>query len=573
MRRRSLVSALIMAVCAAFVFAVGDAAAAENHGTKWPGGRALKTRLALGGKFFKAQCLTCHSIGGENDIRQATANVSTVGLEAYLTGQGRLFEHMPPFEGGVRERRAVAEYVSIVINRRKPDDAATVPVKPIAFDMPAFDPAKDKYVLLAWNTLGMKCISDADPFFSYLPPGNAFGAVLIERGPRPRLVSAGVELDYAVEPGFRNPAAHVDFWKYAPSLVGKELPPNVSAAVKGPVGQLAFNDKSRQFAVAGVPLTPFSDDGSINPYPLVTVTAKAQAGGAVLAQTKFVAPVGSEMGCRSCHGGPWRVGGVSGISAETARNILAVHDKRSGTKLLEQADAGKPVLCQSCHPDPLLNAAGDPKRLNPPAAIHGFHANYLTGRGEEACSRCHPDSPTGLTRCLRDNHQKDKIGCSRCHGLLEDHTISLLKGELAAGKERANWLMAHLKPRMAASLAAVNARKPWLQEPDCATCHKDGKRPARKTSVAFNTWVEGPAKLYRSQQDAMGGLPCIACHGAPHATYPATNAYGKNRDNIQPMQYMGLAASLGARGNCRMCHTQGMTVDKHHARPVMPRGK
>jgi len=248
-----------------------------------------------------------------------------------------------------------------------------------------------------------------------------------------------------------------------------------------------------------------------------------------------------------------------------------VHDKRSGTKLLEQAQAGKPVLCQSCHPDPLLNAAGDPKRLNLPAAIHGFHANYLTGRGEEVCSRCHPDSPTGLTRCLRDNHQKSGIGCSRCHGLLEDHTISLLKGELAAGKERVNWLLGHLKPRMVASVAAVNARKPWLQEPDCATCHKDGKRPARKTSIAFNIWVEGPAKLYRSQKDAMGAMPCIGCHGAPHATYPATSAYGRNRDNIQPMQYMGLAASLGARGNCRMCHTQDMKVDKHHAAPVMLR--
>jgi mono/diheme cytochrome c family protein len=565
-------AALLVAAACMASLACAATALAEG-GKKWPGGAALKQRLALGKRLYAEQCLSCHSIGGEeNDIRKVTAGVATVGMEAYITGQGVLFDHMPPFEGGALERRAVAEYVTIVVNRRKADDTVSVPVRPVPFKMPpAFDKASAKYVLLAWNTLGMKCISDADPFFSLLPPGNAFSAVLIRRGPKPELVSAGVELDYAVQEGFANPSRHVDFWKHAPSLIGKELPPNVSAAGKGLAGKLAFNETSKLFEVAGVPLTPFSDDGSINPYPLFTMTARDGKNGAVLAQTKFVAPVGSEMGCRTCHGGPWRVKGVTGISAETAQNILAVHDKRSGTQLLQAARAGKPVLCQSCHPDPLLNAAGDPQRLNLPAAIHGFHANYLTGRGEDACSRCHPDSPTGLTRCLRDNHSKYKIGCSRCHGLLEDHTVSLLKGELAAGKARAQQLMANLKPRMVDGVDAVKARKPWLQEPDCATCHRDGKKPDRVKSVAFNTWVEGPAKLYRAQKDPMGSMPCIGCHGAPHATYAAKNDYGKNRDNIQPLQYMGFAASLGARGQCLVCHTQSMGMDAHHAHPVMLR--
>jgi hypothetical protein len=63
-------------------------------------------------------------------------------------------------------------------------------------------------------------------------------------------------------------------------------------------------------------------------------------------------------------------------------------------------------------PDALFDAPGDPKRLNLSAAMHGFHANYLTGRGEEACAMCHPDSPTGATRCQRDNHAQKGIGCS-----------------------------------------------------------------------------------------------------------------------------------------------------------------
>jgi len=544
--------------------------AASAHQPKWPGGKALKARLAQGKRLYADQCLGCHSIGGaDNDIRPLTAHVGTVGMEAYLTGQGRLFDHMPLFEGTAKDRRALAEYITIAINGRKADDESFVTVKPLAHTVPPFDAATAKYVLLAWNTLGMKCISDADPFFSLLPPGNAFNAVLIRRGPKPVLVTEGVDLAYEAQEGFRNPSAHVDFWKHAKSLVGKDLAPNVSATGKSLAGNLAYNDKSKLYEAFGIPVTPFSDDGTINPYPLFTVSATDKATGKLVAQTKFVAPVGSEMGCRNCHGGPWRKNGVSGISAETAKNILRVHDKRSGTSLLAQAELGKPVLCQSCHPDPLLNAPGDPQRLNLPAAIHGFHANYMTGRGEDACSRCHPDSPTGLTRCLRDNHQAYKIGCSRCHGLLEDHTISLLKGEQAVGKTRAEAFMQHLKPQLAASAGAIKARAPWLQEPDCSACHKNGKKPDRKTSSAFNAWVDGPGKLYRNQKDAMGSMPCIGCHGAPHATYAAKSDYGKDRDNIQPMQYMGLAASLGARGNCLMCHTQHMKLDRHHAVPVM----
>ncbi|SNR65195.1 Cytochrome C oxidase, cbb3-type, subunit III [Humidesulfovibrio mexicanus] len=545
------------------------AAGGASHAPVWPGGKALKQRLALGKKLYAEQCLPCHSIGGdENDIKPLTRHVATVGMEAYITGQGRLFDHMPLFEGTAKDKRALAEYITIVINKRKPDDVQMVPVKPLRHEVPPFDPAKDAYVLLAWNTLGMKCITDADAFFSFLPPGNAFNAVLVKRGPKPVLVSQGVELSYEVQDGFKNPSAHVDLWKFAPSLLGKELPLNVSASGKGMAGTLAYNEKTKLFEAAGIPVTPFSDDGSINPYPLFTMRAK-DSSGALLAQTRFVAPVGSEMGCRSCHGGPWRKNGVSGVSAETAKNILAVHDKRSGTQLLAQAEKGKPVLCQSCHPDPLLNAPGDPKRLNLPAAIHGFHANYLTGQGEVTCSRCHPDSPTGVTRCLRDNHQAYTIGCSRCHGLLEDHTISLLKGELNQGKARAASFMEHLKPQMVKNADAVKARSPWLQEPDCSTCHTDGKRPDRKTSMAFNVWVEGPGKLFRAQKDAMGSMPCIGCHGAPHATYVAQSDYGKDRDNIQPVQYMGFAGVLGARGQCVVCHTQGMKADRHHPVPVM----
>ncbi len=531
---------------------------------KWATIKDAGNRLEAGRELFVLQCLSCHSVGGPmNDIRKATAKVATIGMEAYLTGQGQVFTHMPPFLGDEKERRALAEYITIVLNNREPDDQAVVNITPLREEPLPFDAATDEYVLLAWNTLGMKCISDADGFFSFLPPGNALGAVLLKRGETPELLDGqAVEIAYAAPEGFKNPSAHVDFWKYAPSLVGKDLPPNVSTTGRSPDGVMGFNNATRTFEAAGIPVTPYADDGSMNPYPVFTVTATDKASGAVLARTKVVTPVGAEMGCKSCHGGDWRKG-VAGISAETAQGILDVHDKRSGTTLAAQAKAGRPVLCQSCHPDPLLNAKGDPKLLNLPAAIHGFHVQYLTGQSEEVCSRCHPDSPTGATRCLRDNHAASGLGCQHCHGYLEDHALSLLKGEDKAGKDRARFYMDGLQARVVASADDITPRAPWLQEPDCMTCHEGGA-PDPGASSAFNVWTEGPAGLYRNRKDAMEAVPCIACHGAPHATYPATNAYGPERDNLQPLQYMGFAGPMGARESCAVCHVEMPAGDAHH---------
>jgi mono/diheme cytochrome c family protein len=549
-RPGGILAALLIMACCHFT---GEAGAVDEGNAR-----------ALGKKVFAEQCQACHETGGDNDIRKHTAKIATVGMDAYLTGQGRVFDHMPLFEGGEKARRAVAVYVTMDINGKAPDRPQVVRIKPLPLTIPTFDAKKDQYVLLAWNTLGMKCITDCDGSFSFLPPGNALGAVLLKRGPKPQLVGEGVELAYEAPEGSRNPAAHVDFWKYAPSIIGKELPLNVSAAGKGLSGEMGYNDKSRVFEAAGIPVTPYVDGGGVNPYPLFTVTAKDKASGAVLARTMTVAPVGAEMGCWICHGGTWRTNGTSGISKETAQGILKVHDKRNGTDLLARSEAGRPVLCQSCHPDPLLNAKGDPARLNLPAAMHGFHVNYLTGQGEETCSRCHPDSPTGVTRCLRDAHAAKGIGCGKCHGLLEDHALNLLKGELAAGKQRAELFMRHVKPRAVATLAELKPRTPWLQEPECLTCHVRRGKPQAAKVTAFNAWTVGPGQLYRNRKDDLGKVPCIACHGAPHASYPSMNPYGKDRDNVQPMQYMGLAGPIGARQRCAVCHTQPMARDAHH---------
>ncbi len=524
-----------------------------------------KNAMAAGKELFVQQCSSCHSLGGPmNDIAKHIRKLDSVALEAYITGQGRIFDHMPPFLGNQQERQALAVYLAVTVNNLPPKPPQEVVIKPLPLDIPPFDAKKDQYVLLAWNTLGMKCISDADGYFSVLTPGNAMNAVIYQRGESPSpLGSDQVDIFYEAPPGFKNPSAHVDFWKFAPSLMGKELPLNVSAAGRGMAGPMAFNAKSKVFEAIGIPVTPYDDDGSVNPYPLFTVTAKKKGSEEVLARTQAVVPVGSEMGCKNCHGGQWRKNGVTGLAAQTAEGILKVHDRRNGTDLTAKALAGQPALCSSCHPDPVSNAKGKPGHLNLPAAMHGFHANYLTGKGDESCALCHPDSPIGVTRCLRDNHAAMGMGCSKCHGYLEDHTLGLLKKELPENP-RAARLMFHLKPRLAASVEAINPRTPWLQEPDCLNCHQGGQRPKAETSSAFNTWAKGVEHLYRSRKDDTGKVPCIACHNGPHAIYPTDNAYGKDRDNVQPLQYMGVAGAMGTGGRCGVCHITKPEEDGHH---------
>ncbi|MFH1020992.1 MAG: cytochrome c, partial [Pseudomonadota bacterium] len=237
-------------------------------------------------------------------------------------------------------------------------------------------------------------------------------------------------------------------------------------------------------------------------------------------------------------------------------------DRFNKTNLLALAKAGKPVLCQGCHPDPMLNAPGKPGLLNLSASIHGFHANFLSGRGAEACALCHPSNPQGATHFLRGVHHEAGLDCTSCHGALEDHALALLLAEKKAGKPGAARLMQHLKPRATAALAGIQPRTPWLQEPDCLTCHVNFAPP--EADSAFGVWTAGADTLYRNRHDDSGSIQCAACHGSPHAEYPASNPYERERDNFGPRQYQANPYPLGANRNCKVCHTIDMDTDLHH---------
>ncbi len=526
-----------------------------------------KNRLEAGHELYAMQCLACHSVGGPfKDIRRYTGHIGQAGVAAYLTGQGKLFTQMPPFLGSPAERDALAAYITEGVNGKKPVSAEPVAITPPEVPLPAFDAEKSPYLLLGYNSLGMVALAGADGSFSLAVPGNTLRAVLIKRDVMPEVVTEDVTIAYAAPEGFKHPARRLAFWKHARALTGEPLEADTSVTGLRPDGVMQAGDKL--FSAVGVPVTPYPDTGGVDPYPVFTLTAKKTDGGEPLAATKVVAPVSTEMRCFTCHGGAPAVDGVTGVSSRTAASILAVHDKRNGTDLAVQVRAGNPVACQHCHGDDGPNAGpratGRAGLLSLSAAIHGFHASYLSGGDSKACANCHPANPDGVTQAQRDNHSAAGIGCVNCHGYMEDHALSLLVHEKQAGKKAAAWLMGPLSPRSVATLAEVHPRAAWTQEPDCLTCHKDFTRPGKNPS-AFNAWTRNAAGLFRNRKEDTGNVPCAACHGSPHATFVAVNGYGLDINNIAPMQYMGFPGVIGSSKRCDVCHTVEMEGgDVHH---------
>jgi mono/diheme cytochrome c family protein len=519
-----------------------------------------------GRELFRLQCSTCHSIAGPlNDILPLSHDFTHLGFEAQLVGQGRTTPYMPPFFGNADERRALAAYVMQELHGRPAAEPATPhATRDMAIDIPPFDAENDEYVLLAWNNLGMHCLSDSDPWWVILPPANDLHAQLFRRGELPEVVTDGVEIGFAVEKGFERPERDVRFWEFVESNFGTVLDEGVGLGGHRVSGTMTLDADRSMFAAPLVPVVPYQD-GEFNPFPIFDIEARDTESGEVLARTRAVAPTSTEMGCTRCHGGGWRVGGVAGVTDETARRVLAVHDKHAGTDLLAEAEAGNPKLCQSCHGDPVLGTEGRPELLGFSAAMHGWHANYLTDRGADACQMCHPADPNGATSCQRGLHARS-LDCTHCHGTLEDHALGLLVKEHADGKPGAARLMAHLEPRMVDSVDEINGRTPWLQEPDCVGCHTDEfVRPDPATATSYNQWTDDADGLFRMRADQTEVVQCMACHGSTHALYPAYNRlYGADRDNIQPLQYQGNRRPIGGDANCAVCHTIDMDFSWHH---------
>ena len=517
-----------------------------------------------GAELFRLQCMACHTYDGYNGIRDLTDQLTRRGLEAQLTGMGKVQTYMPPFIGSETEKRALAAYIYNVVQEK--EAGRDVPFQPGEWttEVLPFDGGSDEYVLLAWNDLGMHCISDNEQYFSFLPPANTLNAQLFRRGAKPGVVTKNVLVTFAPESGYAHPEAHSMFWEYDRQIFGIDLPGGIGLGGKAVKDTMDL--QGNVFAAHLIPVMPYRDDQRYNPYPVFTVKAQDAVTGEILAATKVVAPTSTEMGCRNCHEGGWSWNGVSGMADLTAKNILAAHDRYNATTLLADAENGEPKLCQACHADPAVGAAGIDGVLNFSAAIHGFHANYLSNMNHESCNMCHPGRTDGNTTCFRGRHSKVGLNCTSCHGMLEDHAIGLLAAQKDI--EAAERLAANLETVFIADKAAVVPRQPWLMEPDCRSCHtnfainQDGYR-----GTSFNMWAPGFSALYRNRTDTHGVM-CSACHGSTHAIYGAENKYERHRDNLQPLQYQGLAGTIGTRNSCEVCHMKEMDQNGHHRNMV-----
>ena len=438
--------------------------------------------------------------------------------------------------------------------------------------------AAGRYSLIAWNDLGMHCVDGRDySVFSILPPFNNLHAQLVNASTG-KVVTSGVSLTYeavADPTGSINTTSvgKTNFWSWSRPLYGASPAPDVGltgyATPSRTARAMALDTTNGWFEATGVPIMPYDDTGAKNFYPTVKVTAR-DATGKVLATTTTVLPVSDEMTCAACHSSrpaseanTARIaarpaaGWVNDSNAETdwKKNILRLHDEKQAsnptfvaalaakglnTGLLASALAGTPSLCASCHASNALPGTGLAGVSALTSALHTNHGKAIdpttmlsleSSTNRNACYMCHPGS---VTKCLRgamgnavDAAGNAEMGCQNCHGSM--------------------------------SKVGHPARVGWLQEPDCQSCHHDGKRALTALDAAGNLVKPADARyatnanvpaagfsLFRFSK-GHGGLQCEACHGATHAEYPSSHA----NDNLQSIALQGYAGTIR---ECTVCH-------------------
>jgi len=458
------------------------------------------------------------------------------------------------------------------------------------------DQTSSKYVLTAWNDLGMHCMDGNDySVFSVLPPYNNLHAQVKDKNGD--LVTSGIILTYESTLGSDNKwnttsietnsgATKTNFWDYVIDLFGVNLSDDIGltgnpTASLTPVA-MSFNTVHQWWEAEGIPITPYNDDGSKNYYPLVKVKAKDTSGN-LLAEVETVLPVSDEMDCKRCHSSG------SGDAAKPDKgwiyesdaqkdykyNILRLHDQEHPdaisdhvTALAEKgyiynteglettAKSGTPVLCVACHKSNALPGVGI--ELKPfTQAIHGKHKDVIDplsnlklgdSTNRTSCYACHPGAQTECLRgAMGDAKNSDgssQMQCQSCHGSMG-----------AVGNDN---------------------REGWLDQPNCQACHHNSiqeksaidplthtLREVVDTRFATNSDTPSQGKsLYRFSK-GHGDLQCEACHGSTHAIYPAHEA-----DNRVSMAIQG---HTGTIAECSACHSSvpdTVTGGPHGLHPV-----
>lgn len=372
----------------------------------------------------------------------------------------------------------------------------------------------------------------------------------------------------------------------------------------------------RWYAAEGIPFTPVDDFGRSNSYPLIRVEAFAPSG-TRLAAIDAVVPNSTEVDCGDCHtrgevgADPDARPSISfleptedtRVARESAAklNILSLHDSLHSTTLVDD----NPVICASCHNSFALEEptggglAGDPLLSPLSIALHGQHGKMIVDEAsgvllrdvdgnprltldlspgearllpsdpndpfltmEQNCFTCHPGK---LTQCFRGAMFDAGLKCSSCHGDL------LATGGQFTGDFDHN--------------GTLRQRLPWRDEPRCESCHlgdalnpgpdsflariafDEADRAAVPRHAANPRFAEESDELYRKSH-GHGGVACEACHGSPHAIWPAPDPLAN--DNVPALQLQGHAGTIR---DCGVCHSpnsfpNGTLAGPHGMHPV-----
>jgi hypothetical protein len=364
------------------------------------------------------------------------------------------------------------------------------------------------YVIFSWNDLGMHCDQDDYSYFMVLPPYNTLKAQVFRRGSESAsLITSGITVNYSF-PKKKNSALHTNFWTYAPQF-GFNVPTNVGISGTPLSGTMKLAADGKSWEAVGIPITPYDDDGTWDPYGTAVITV-GNSSGTTLQTANVVAPVSTEMMCSNCHG-----------TTNPQLDILQKHDAHNGTSFVAERAKGKVHACAECHSD---NALGAPGKAGIPSlsqAMHGFHQNQMSAADQKTTAGCYSCHPGPKTPCMRGVMARAGKTCYDCHGDMATLSTSV-----------------------------ANGRRPWLDMPKCGDCH--GSAHAENANTLYrnsllNNSVAG---------DMNNKIFCEACHNGTHAEYITANA----ADPTIPKKFQGDNYWIW---NCNVCHNGNSSQGMH----------
>lgn len=457
---------------------------------------STSTSSSTGATLYTSYCSGCHGPLASSTVKGATATqiqsaISTVSAMHSLSTLTST------------QIQAIAAALSGSTTTQPPTTTWTPPPAQMPPSNPGvITPAKNnsKYVVFAWNDLGMHCANPSYDTAVILPPYNTVWAQVVQRGNPPKVVTTGLHVEYRVVNNTHSASKGLfyQFWQYCQKLFGVTLATDTGLNLVDPSIHNGLSGKmvakGDHFQVNGIPVTPIDDSGVWNPFQVIEVTVKDNSNN-IVAQTRTTIPVSDEINCAKCHNG----------NANPMLDVLQKHDALSGTNLVGQM----PVLCASCHGSPVLGQTGrGPSGKYLSEAIHGFHATVGA-----SCYDCHPGAKTQCSRSLAHTAPDGNCSNASCHGSMAT---------------------------MAASITN-NTKVPWVNEPKCVTCHPQVAQ------------VDTGSTLFRNAV-GHGGVYCSSCHGSPHATVPSR----VDIDNYQSQQYQNYAKAIGS---CGACHSSSKGQD------------